>query len=171
MVREYEMVDTDSRGKAGTADIEEYLNQLPETMRVINVEDEDKYRSQDVDLIWLREDDSGYHETLIEVKADYQEKTGNYFLETISNNKKDTPGCFMYTEANYVYYYFFNIKELHILPMPASREWFITNMDRFKEIATSTRINGIIVYHTIGRLVPKEVMQKEVDGIQVLTIS
>ncbi|MEZ5334929.1 MAG: hypothetical protein R2741_06700 [Methanolobus sp.] len=165
------MGDTDSRGKAGTADIEKYLNRLPETIRVVNVEENEKYRAQDIDLIWLRKGDSGYHETLIEVKADYQEKTGNYFIETISNDKKDTPGCFMYTEANYVYYYFFNIKELHILPMPSSKEWFIANMDRFKEMRTSTRINGKIAYYTIGRLVPKEEMQKEVDGIQVLTIS
>lgn len=75
-----------------------------------------------------------------------------------------------YEGADYVYYYFINIKELHILPMPASREWFIGNMDRFKESATSTCINGVIAYYTIGRLVPKKVMQKEVDVIRVLTI-
>jgi hypothetical protein len=165
------MYDADKKGKAGTSDVEIYLKKLPETLKVINVESEEKYREQDIDIIWIRKNGSNIHETFIEVKTDYQEQTGNYFLETISNDLKGTLGCFLYTEANYVYYYFINIKELHILPMPSSRDWFIINMGRFKEIPTSTSSNGNILYRTIGRIVPKNVMQKEVEGIQVLTIS
>jgi hypothetical protein len=171
MTYDYSMYDADKKGKAGTSEIEKYLRKLPETIRVINVESDEKYREQDIDIIWIRSEGSDIHETFIEVKTDYQEKTGNYFLETISNDNKNTLGCFLYTEANYVYYYFINIKELHILPMPSSKEWFLNHMDEFREMATSTSSNGTILYRTIGRLVPKNVMQKELEGIQVLTIS
>ena len=54
MYLNYDMSETDAVGKKGTLDIEIYLKKLPETVEVINVEDEIKYRKKDIDLIWNR---------------------------------------------------------------------------------------------------------------------
>lgn len=163
------MSETDAVGKKGTLDIEIYLKKLPETVKVINVEDETNYRKKDIDLIWNRNIESQIIETKIEVKTDRYARTGNYFLETISNESKNTPGCFLYTEADLIFYYFIKNKELHILPMPESRDWFILNMKRFKERRTSTPVeNGS--YFTVGRLVPRDVMQKEVQNIKIVNL-
>ncbi len=165
----YDMSETDAVGKKGTLDIEIYLKKLPETVKVVNVEDETNYRKKDIDLIWNRNIGSQIIETKIEVKTDRYARTGNYFLETISNESKNTLGCFLYTEADLVFYYFIEIKELHILPMPESRDWFILNMKRFKERRTSTPVeNGS--YFTVGRLVPRDVMQKEVQNIKIVNL-
>ena len=90
-------------------------------------------------------------------------------METISNQSKNTPGCFLYTEADLVFYYFIEIKELHIFPMPESRDWFILNMNRFNERKTSTPVENCS-YFTIGRLVPRDVMQKEVQNIKIVNL-
>lgn len=169
MYLNYDMSETDAVGKKGILIIETYLKKLPETVEVINVEDEMKYRKKDIDLIWKRNIGSQTIETKIEVKTDRYAHSGNYFLETISNESKNTPGCFLYTEADLVFYYFIKNKELHIMPMPDSRDWFILNMNRFKERKTSTPVeNG--GYFTVGRLVPRDVMQKEVQNIEIVNL-
>ncbi len=169
MYLNYNMSETDAIGKKGSQDIETYLKKLPETVEVINVEDDVYYRNKDIDLIWKRNIGSQIIGTKIEVKTDRYARSGNYFLETISNESKNTSGCFLYTEADFVYYYFIETKELHILPMPESRDWFILNMERFKERRTSTPVeNGS--YCTVGRLVPRYIMQKEVQNIKIVNL-
>lgn len=129
----YKMSDTDVVGKKGVEVIEKYLKTLLETIDVTNVEHSPAYRTEDIDLIWKRNVEKQVIETTIEVKTDRYTHTGNYFLETVSNESKRTIGCFLYTEADFVYYYFSGLNELHIMPMPESRDWFIRNMEQFNE--------------------------------------
>lgn len=153
------------------ADIEALLRRQPATVEVVNVESDPFYRDKDIDLLWRRSLDDGSVKTIrIEVKGDRWHKTGNYFFETCSNEGKGTPGCFMYTEADYVYYYFVEERELHILPMPATRDWFKKHLTDFKEKKTSTPVGSGKHYVTVGRLVPRQLVAAEVTGVKVLKL-
>lgn len=153
------------------ADIEALLKKQAVTLEVINVEGDPVYREKDIDLLWKVKLSDGTSKTVsIEVKGDRWHKTGNYFFETLSNEGKGTPGCFMYTEANYVYYYFVDERELHILPMPATKEWFIKHLPEFKERKTSTPVGNGEYYVTVGRLVPRHIVLANVPGVKILKI-
>lgn len=153
------------------AAIEALLGRQSKTLAVKNVEKDPFYRIKDIDILWVVELPGGSTKTVsIEVKGDRWHQTGNYFFETISNESKQTPGCFMYTEADYVYYYFIEERELHILPMPATRNWFKERLEDFRERKTSTPVGGGEAYITVGRLVPRKLLLAEVEGVQVRKI-
>lgn len=148
--------------------IEALLNKHPATVAVTNVEDDPVYRAKDIDLLWQVNTANGQLKTVrIEVKGDRWHKSGNYFFETCSNTGKGTPGCFMYTEADYVYYLFVEERELHILPMPATRVWFTKHLSEFRERETSTPVGDGKFYVTVGRLVPRKRVLAEVPGAVV----
>ena len=98
----------------------------------------------------------------VEIKGDRYAHTGNFFIETVSNREKNTPGCFMYTEADFIYYYFVDTKELNVMPVEKSRNWFVKNMHKFEEKMLSTKVGDVGYYTSLGRLVPKKVMRNEV---------
>lgn len=167
-LRNYPMGEASKVAEEAAAAVEALLWRQPRTLAVHNVENDPLYREKDIDILWELQLDDGSTKTVsIEVKGDRWYKTGNYFFETISNEGKETPGCFMYTEADYVYYFFVEERELHILPMPATREWFKERLSSFKERKTSTPVKSGVSYVTVGRLVPRERLLKEVKGVQV----
>lgn len=135
------------------------------------MEHDPTYQRQDIDLIWTRflPDDS-LKICTIEVKGDRYYQTGNYFFETVSNEGKNTPGCFLYTRADYIFYYFVAERELHILPMPATRTWFLAHLNNFRERKTATPVAPGEAYVTVGRLVPRSVVQAAVPGVRILKI-
>jgi hypothetical protein len=124
------------------------------------VEDDPTFRRIDVDLVWTTQQDS-YQ---LEVKGDRWDKTGNFFFETQSNNESGTPGCFMYTQADWLFYYFVATRVLYRLPMPATRDWFVTNINCFRECSTTT-LAGVGHYTTVGRLVPIQTVLQQVTGV------
>jgi hypothetical protein len=119
----------------GTELIFNFLQNQKSTIKIINVENDIDYQKKDIDLIKIRELNSEVKETAIEIKVDNYYRTGNYFFETLSNVERGTDGCFMYSEATYLFYYFLNV-ELHIFNFSKAREWFIANRDRFKLVRT-----------------------------------
>ncbi|MGI2747623.1 hypothetical protein ACRS52_02450 [Bacillus cytotoxicus] len=169
MRKKYTMNEAANVAKKAATDITNFLKTFEETIDVINVEDDEQYRTKDIDLLWIRNKNGVKKTTTIEIKGDRYHYTGNYFLETISNKSKGTSGCFMYTEADYIFYYFVDERELHVLPMPKTREWFINNMDNFKERETSTPI-GNDYYITVGRLVNRNYLQRHVQGVKIKRI-
>lgn len=166
----YSMEQTSKTGKEGIREVENFLRTLDRTNNLQNVENNLQYQKKDVDLIWTVNLKSGkIKDYLCEVKTDTYDRTGNFFFETISNKSKNTPGCFMYTEADFILYYFIKIKELYVLPMPATRNWFKENMNNFKEISTTTSVrNGS--YISIGRLVPIKVAEDSVGKNSTKTL-
>lgn len=156
----YSMSDGLEVAKLATADISDWLLQKPETISVINVEDDPAFQSRDIDLIWTTQKG----EVLVEVKGDRWNRTNNFFFETHSNLEKRTPGCFMYTEADLLFYYFVNTRLLYRLPMPKTRDWFRITMNRFRERSTTTPV-GNSHYTTVGRLVPITTVMLEVPGV------
>ena len=141
--------------------IETWLWRKPESVNVRNVESEPAFQQIDVDLIWTTHNDS----YKVEIKGDRWHKTGNFFLETHSNFEKGTLGCFIYTQADYLFYYFVTPRTLYMLPMPATRDWFVACLNRFRERSTTTPVRGSY-YTTVGRLVPITVVLQAVPGVK-----
>ena len=168
--KKYNMSQALSVANKASAIIETYLLTLPQTVGILNVEKDPVYRAKDIDLLWKRKQETKVVECSIEIKGDRYYHTGNYFFETFSNEGKGTPGCFLYTEANFIYYFFLQQRELHILPMPDTRIWFIENMYRFKERKTSTPVKAGEYYITVGRLVPRAFVLAAVPQVKIITI-
>lgn len=160
-INQYEMKPMLDIAKQASDDIEKYLKQKPETIAVINVEDDKHFQKKDIDLLWVYKNNGKEYMKRIEIKGDRYSHTGNFFIETISNKEKNTPGCFLYTEADYIFYYFVETKELNVMNVEKSRDWFIKNIERFEEKFLSTKVGNIGHYTSAGRLVPKDVMRNE----------
>lgn len=168
----YQFNKSNSIAKVSADEIEEFLYSLPNTVEVVNVEDDINYQKKDIDLLWrFRSKKTKKVVTKsIEIKGDTYYKTGNYFFETVSNTNKGTPGCFLYTESDWVFYYFVEQKELHILPTHETRDWFIGKQGEFKDAFTSTSSNGRVLYSTKGKKVPRSKVSREVN-VHKLNIS
>ena len=154
--------------KEGVDDIIKFLEKKPYYI-VKDIQDDLQFRKVDIDLLLIDNKDINNPKThKIEVKTDRYYNTYNYFFETISNKTKNTTGCFLYSEADYLFYYFQNEKELHMLPFKKTRKWFCENKDRFQTKYPATRNNkGQILYRSEGKIVPRSIVRNEVDGIVV----
>ena len=86
----YSMSDGLEVAKLATADISDWLLQKPETISVVNVEDDPAFQSRDIDLIWT----THKGEVLVEVKGDRWSRTNNFFFETHSNLEKKNSRLF-----------------------------------------------------------------------------
>jgi hypothetical protein len=169
--KSYSMSESLAIAKRASRAIEAFLRAKTETIEVINVEDDPYYRAKDIDLIWKFHYKGKDHTQYIEVKGDTKHYTGNYFIETVSNVSRNSPGCFLYTEADYLFYYFVDTHELNSMPMLKAREWFLKEEKRFKESTTWTKNDaGKNLYQTKGRLVPRRVLNSEVKGVKTMNI-
>lgn len=153
------------RGVLGAADraavlSRQYLQSVAPGSSVHDVQQDPRFQHRGVDLLWER---PGLPVLGIEVKGDRQGRRGNYFFELISNVEKDTPGCFLYTAADVYLYVFLDLSEVHHLPMPATREWFLPRAKQFELRHTRTR-TGKVRYTTVGALVPVRAVIDEVPG-------
>jgi hypothetical protein len=165
-MRYYSMAESSAVEEEAVEALITYLAGRPGTLLVEDVRADPSYRTADVDLLWTWHGASGQdHVTWLEVKADRWHGTGNFFFEIESNRGKGTPGCFLYTRADQLLYYFVTPRTLYALPMPATRDWFLANQDRFPEHATSTQVGGSEYYITVGCLVPIAEVLKNVAGV------
>ena len=146
--------------------IKDHLNSFIDTVSITDVTKDREYRKKDIDLLWTINIAPTPQTLSLEIKADTY-VSGNFFFETASNAEKGTPGCFMYTEADFVFYYFLKTGELYKLPMPATRQWFKENMNLFQERSTRTPCGGPLGhYTTIGRLVPIKTVMESNIGVE-----
>lgn len=154
----------------GTAEIVQVLSRKSETLAVINVEKDKDFQKIDVDLIWVYKYRGKVHTKFIEIKVDTYAQTGNYFIETVSNEKKQTKGCLLYSKAHYLFYYFIETKELNIIPMEKCRNWILANMNKFVEKKLKTQV-GQDGYTSRGRLVPKKILNQSVPGVKTIFLT
>ncbi|MEJ2749832.1 MAG: hypothetical protein P8183_18270 [Anaerolineae bacterium] len=168
-LKEHRMAYTAEVAKAAAADVTHFLETFwSQTVAVHNVEADKAYQPYDVDLLWTVADKHGSIRTIpIEIKGDRYHNTGNFFFETVSNESKGTPGCFLYTGAKWLFYYFVGNGRLYCLPMDKVRPWFHENIDRFAERRTSTPVGKGEHYITVGRLVPIQDVLEEVEGLLI----
>lgn len=159
------MDETSSVAQRAAADVTAFMHAWPQTVAVHNVEHDAAYQAHDVDLLWTVLGANGRLRVIpVEVKGDRYHQTGNFFFETISNAGKNTPGCFLYTRAKWLFYLFVDAGTLYCLPVDRVRPWFLHNQDRFEPRATSTPVGGSR-YVTIGSLVPIDVVRAEVAHV------
>lgn len=167
-MNDYKFEDSCKIGDIAVVEVEKYLRSLKSTIDVFNVESNNYFRKIDVNLIHVRRNIVGETYKKIEVKGDTYSHTGNMFLETVSNIQERTSGCFMYTEADYLFYYYINSKELYIIPVLECREWFENNRDRFKSCGKVISTNGL--YMSYGFAIPKDIVLKEVSGAKYVNL-
>ena len=168
MVKSYTFDEKNDFSKKGIKVVSCYLRSLKKTVNVKNVEDEPKYQKNDIDLVWVYRKNNSVVSVSIEVKTD-RYTTGNFWLETISNEKLGTIGCFIKSKAKILFYYFTEWDDMYVLPLKRTREWFLKNIDKFKESKTTTKdLEGNYKHTTVGRLVPIKVLMKEVSGIKLI---
>ena len=165
-IKQHKMTYTTGVARTAAADVTHFLQtHWTQTVAVHNVEDDRAYQQYDIDLLWTVVTRSGRLRIIpIEIKGDRYHHTGNFFFETVSNEAKGTPGCFLYTKAYWLFYYFVEIGALYCLPMDKVRPWFVANISRFEEKRTSTPVGGDS-YVTVGRLVPIKTVLAEIQGV------
>lgn len=167
-IRQHRISYTTRVARRAAAEVTDFLETFwAQTVFVHNVEDEAAYQAYDVDLLWSIVDSAGQLRIIpLEIKGDRYHRTGNFFFETVSNEGKGTVGCFLYTRAEWLFYYFVDSGALYCLPMHAVRPWFEEELERFREQRTSTPVgDGKKRYVTVGRLVPIQTVLDEVPGV------
>lgn len=170
-MKKHSMRSASKVAQQATNDITKFLKNQSATISIQNVEMDRRYQLKDIDLIWTYQKNGKRITRTIEIKGDRYHRTGNYFFETISNLNKQSLGCFLYTEADYIFYYFVQTQQLHILPTKRVRAWFLKYIHHFREQATSTPVGNGEAYITIGRLVSIQMASQMNLGIRVLDLS
>ena len=167
-MKSYTFDEKNKFSKEGIKAVYSYLNALKKTIEIKNVEDNKDYQKNDIDLVWIYKKGENNLMISIEVKAD-RYTTGNFWLETLSNEEIGTLGCFVKSKAKFLFYYFTVWDHMYIIPLKEAKSWFIKNMQRFKESKTSTKDKyGNYQHTTVGRLVPINIMMKELEGIKLV---
>ncbi len=148
------------RGVQGAADravalTREYVATLAPDGLLHDVQADPRFQHRGVDLLW---DQPGKAPLGVEVKGDRSgHRRGNFFFELVSNAERDTPGCFLYSEADFLSYVFLDVREVNWLPLKQVRDWFLPRAKSYPLKTAKTR-TGALVYTTVGAIVPvKEV--------------
>lgn len=142
----------------GMEELKCFLRKSPTVLEIVDTSNIKDYWKMGVDLIIKYQK----KENLIEVKVEQSSQTGNFYIETISNNTKRSQGWLYTTQSNYIYYYFLDTKELHVLHVEKFREWFNNNMNRFPAVSVKTHV-GTGFYYSIGKLVNRDLVKSELD--------
>jgi len=160
MTRSYTMTGVQAAADRAVDLARAYLTRQDSLGRIHDVQEDPRFQERGVDLLWERDRSPVLG---VEVKGDRQARRGNYFFELISNLERETPGCFLYSSADLLLYVFLSPREVHHLPMRATREWFLARANSFELRSTQTRV-GSKTYTTVGALVPVKLVLAEVPG-------
>ncbi|MCL2012361.1 MAG: hypothetical protein FWG75_06205 [Cystobacterineae bacterium] len=126
----------------------QWMRQQCPTAFIHNVQEEPRFQRLGVDLLWEKQE-----ETLgVEVKGD-RSRGQRFFFELVSNFEKNTPGCFLYSKADWMLYVFLPLRRLYALHLPSARNWLLPLAKNFPLHKTHTRV-GPIAYTTLGLAVP-----------------
>lgn len=148
----------------GMKPIRQYLRFFDSTVDVLEATVQQQ-KEDDIDLIWVRNQNGEITSTTIEVKVDYiGHKTNNFAFELVSSEFHMTLGCFMKTKSDLFFYYLHETQQLYIMNTEQVRNWFIEEQSkrpfspngfrRFKEFGTHTEIPNVGFYCSLGHLVP-----------------
>lgn len=148
----YEFETQNSIGKQGELIVKSLLASNKDVAKVLDVSKSIQYQKHDIDVIVITNDSK---EIKYEIKTD-SFLTGNLFFETISNTVRNTPGCMLYTKADYILYFFIRNNNLYKLPTIDFREWVISNEDKFKEKIVNNKC-----YQSKGLLIPLTLIENK----------
>ena len=161
MAKSYSMLAVRGAASRAVAVAKSFLRSEDPEGRVHDVQEDPRFQARGIDLVWER---SGGRLLGVEVKGDRQAgRRGTYFFELVSNLEKDTPGCFLYTRAELLLYVFLQTLEVHHLPVPATRAWFLARAGGYPLRHARTRV-GPEAYTTVGAVVPVHDVLRAVAG-------
>lgn len=148
--------------KAAT-EIDTFLRSRKNIFDVINIEKDKQFQRKGIDLLCFICKSKTLKTKSIEIKADTHTYTNRYFIEVIGNDSKGTPGGMLYTIADYIFYYFINAKELHVIERIPLQKWICNNGKNlnYREVPTVDENNNVL-YNTIGTYVSREVFKDTV---------
>ncbi len=130
---------------------------------VHDVQDDKFFQVLDVDLVVVGE---FMKPTFVEVKGD-RHLTGNAYIETVSNFELDKPGCFIYTGADIVAYYFVRKGQCVMIPVPEFQAWMTDNIHRYDQKQVGSK-SGKGAYTSRGYPVPVKDILAEIHGCWVI---
>lgn len=150
----------DEIGSRGSSEIITFLEKK-NIQGIVNIEKDSRYQKLGVDLIITKKVSNHLETRYIEIKTDQHYDTGNYFLEVIGNDVKGTPGGIIYTMSNFIYYYFIDVKELHIIDTEHLKNWIFNNQQtlRYVDVPTVDNNNNFL-YNTVGALVSRNILKE-----------
>lgn len=152
-------------GEAGVAEVMKYFTDNAPGIEVIDVQNDPFFQGVDVDLVLV-------HKQLrqvrwVEVKSDTY-TSGKMFLETWSNLERQSPGCLMYTRADFLVHYFTAYGWAIMVPVKALREWMGRRVEEFPRKTTTNTLSDGATFTSVGHVVPVGVIQSEVRGTSIL---
>jgi len=127
----------------------QWMREQYPTARIHNVQEAPRFQHLGVDLLWEKGPAAVEG---VEVKGD-RSRGKRFFFELVSNFEKNTPGCFLYSKADWLLYVFLPLRTLHLLPLPATRAWLLPLARSLPLHKAHTR-TGPIAYTTLGVTVP-----------------
>lgn len=152
-------------GKKGEQAVMAWLIKNPAISKVVDVSLDPKYQKQDIDFLVYGVNNKVF---TVDVKTDTYYSTGNFFLETVKNSNKNSPGCFLSTKADYWFYLFIPQNVLYVLPMKQVRQWVVDHQAQFKTLSHPTKNEyGDILYYSHGVLVNRDFLIANVKGINI----
>lgn len=146
----------------------EYLESLSHTIEVLDVTKDPHFRKKGIDILYLYRVESGAKLMTIQLMDDHGAEREKYFIETIKDMRNRENADFLFSQADFLFYYFEDAKELSIIPLEETRTWIICRLNDFEKKREHVREDGLI-RETEGILIPKDEMEKQ--GVEVRQIS
>ena len=140
-------------------------NRFYRTVAILDVSENRELQPKGIDLLWCVESPVGTCVIPIEVKADRNSWSGNFFFETVSNCAKNTPGAFLSTTCDLYVYVFPERQEIFCIPLDDARKWFLENQSDFQEKTVSSRRENRS-WMTRGRLIPIQQLLRHIPNIR-----
>lgn len=120
---------------------------------VTDVSDNPSYWKKDIDLL-VEQDGKNFS---VEVKWDRViSRTGNLFIEMLSDIDRNKAGWFMFCEADYLYYGDAVNKKYYIFDFPKLKKYVLENKQKFTERCAADFHNGEIRKRSCGYIIPVE---------------
>ena len=164
-------------GEIGEKVVENYLSQLDNVKEVKSVRDIRRYQLKDIDFIVYMKDGKEFS---VEVKSDSY-KSGNLYYETKSCIEFNTKGCFEKAEADYIFYYFFNMGKLYMLKTIPFRNWVRKEINNFflnpkssvlkeKKVENRVKDSKTEIYTSLGYTIPLRYIEKSLQKTNIYKI-
>jgi len=142
-------------GKGGEALVVEGFREILSTVEVVDVSDNKDYQDEDVDFLWITKNLFKTDVFKVEVKTDSFPEN-NIFFELISNLEKGLAGCLMYTQADYLAYYYEQTGNCYVFDAQRLKKEIFNHpfyLDDSKKKKVKNRV-GQGSYTTVGLAIP-----------------
>jgi hypothetical protein len=140
------------------------------TLAILDLSAEVEFQKLGIDFAWFVKAATCCCSVTVEVKADQNSHTGNFFFETTSDVERNTPGAFLCSTAEWYFYTFPNTDRIYCLPLYDAREWFFANRAHLQERTVRSERSGRS-WQTIGTLVPIRRFVEEVRNVKHFELS